>query len=214
MLRFFAIAVVLGVGCSEPLAELGDAERSDIYGGDDRHEVYEFPQGSPQRRAADATAALLVFPGGIGSARDLRVVRGEDIGKERSWCEGVRFYEQPSMGSCTGFLVGPNLLATAGHCVDETTCADLAVVFDYSYDSSRDEGLDGEIVEFPKRNVYTCAEVLVHDYQPGGQCTSDYALLRLDRSVSGRTPLKVATVIPERGQKLFTYAQPIALQPR
>lgn len=211
MLRFLSLAAALGLGCTQHQPALESGELADLYGNDDRHEAYEFPVGSPQRRAAEATAALMVFPGGISPGRDLRVVRGPDIGKERSWCDGVRFYEQPSMSSCTGFLVGPDLIATAGHCVDSQSCKDVAVVFDYAYRGASDSRLDGGTLVFAGDDVYTCKSVIAHGYIPDSTCSTDYALIRLDRSVYGRAPLRVATEMPERGESLFAVGHPSGL---
>jgi len=42
----------------------------------------------------------------------------------------VRFLNQPAMGSCTGFLIAPDIMVTAGHCIS----------------SDRHEITDGEII--------------------------------------------------------------------
>ena len=40
--------------------------------------------------------------------------------KKMRLCPEVRFSEQKVIGRCTGFLVAPNLLLTAGHCFDQS----------------------------------------------------------------------------------------------
>jgi hypothetical protein len=186
-------------------------ERADIFGQDSRRELYEFLPDSVEHKAAEATAALLSFAGGIEPNRDLRVRHGASLGEQHGLCEGVRFYDQPTMSSCTGFLVSEDLLVTAGHCVNENTCSDMAVVFDYAYSSAEDTHLDGDLITFPKANVYTCKAVLGHGYDLDNNCTTDWAVVQLDRAVENREPLPLATQTPERGVNLFALGHPSGL---
>jgi V8-like Glu-specific endopeptidase len=204
--------LLLLVACASEEARLEpDPERADIFGDDSRRELYELAPGSVERKAADATAGLLVFSGGFERERDLRVLRGQGLGEQHGLCEGVRFYDQPTMGSCTGFLVGEDILVTAGHCVSESTCPDMAVVFDYAYQSAEDTRFDERLVTFPKSDVYSCKQVLGHGYDLEDNCTTDWAVLQLDRPVVGREPLKLALETPERGVNLFAVGHPSGL---
>ncbi len=115
---------------------------------------------------------------------------------EADLCKGERFYGQPTASvNCTGFLVGPDLILTAGHCMvrdnyeteNEVTaqCSDFIWVFDYKYQ-------DHDKIDkfFPKENVYKCKEVVKGKFTYSHSRRTkeliygdDYALVRLDRSV-------------------------------
>ncbi|MBL4636424.1 MAG: trypsin-like peptidase domain-containing protein [Kofleriaceae bacterium] len=204
------LSVVSGCEMHDSFDEL-NPDRLDIYGEDSRAEPYEFAETSVEFRAVQATAALVNFSGGAQPAGELRLYRGESLGREKSLCDGVRFEEQPVLSSCTGFLIGPDLLATAGHCVNESTCGNINIVFDYRLTSADDTSLDGEVLVFPADNVYTCIKVEAHDYVPGGSCSSDYAILRLDRPVTGRVPLQLSDATPSRGEAVFSVGHPSGL---
>lgn len=104
-------------------------------------------------------------------------------------CPTERFAEQPAIANCSGFLVGPDLLVTAGHCVIPKSkggnqCETFAWVFDYKTGEMKNEG-------FSTDNVYRCKEVLEHELD--STMSKDYALIRLDRSVRDRQPLTFRT---------------------
>ncbi len=108
-------------------------------------------------------------------------------------CEEERFSRSISLPySCSGFLVAPDLIATAGHCMvntgesrneTDTYCQAYSWLFDYQ------EGIDTNNV--PADNLYRCKQVIyaVKDEEAPFR---DYALVQLDRPVSGRRPLKLA----------------------
>ncbi len=207
----YSLLLLLAACASEEIAPSLDPELADIFGEDSRRELYELAPESVERKAADATAALLVFPGGVASERDLRVYRGKSLAEQHGLCEGVRFGEQPTMGSCTGFLVGDDILVTAGHCINESTCPDVAVVFDYGLSSAEDLRLDQSLITFPKKDVYTCKQLLGHGYDQENNCTTDWAVVQLDRAVEGREPLPMSQETPERGVNLFAVGHPSGL---
>jgi V8-like Glu-specific endopeptidase len=137
-----------------------------------------------------------------------------------SLCRDERFSTQPSLSySCTGFLVGPDLLATAGHCVyavntpdqvlehqTELACKSFLWLFDYQSDArgvTKTKGL-------PASNLYRCKEI-IYGVQKEKAPFDDYALIRLDRKVVGRQPLKIATTEPASGQQLFMMGHPFGI---
>src|SRR5690606_25377246 len=54
-----------------------------------------------------------------------------------TFCSSERFTEQPNPGMCSGFLIAPDLIATAGHCVTlDNFCEEYEWVFDYKVDEA------------------------------------------------------------------------------
>jgi V8-like Glu-specific endopeptidase len=100
-------------------------------------------------------------------------------------CASERFSQQNALGNCSGFLVAPDLLVTAGHCVpSQSQCDDALWVFDY-----RNEKIANLTVD--KQNVYKCVKIV--NQELNSSTKADYALIQLDRKVTGRQPLKFRT---------------------
>lgn len=123
-------------------------------------------------------------------------------------CPTERFAQQPALANCSGFLVGPDLLLTAGHCVVPSSkggdqCETFAWVFDYRVGEFKKEN-------FPSENVYRCKEVLEHELN--SILKTDFALIRLDREVKDRAPLTVRTAGKiELGADLMMIGNPSGL---
>lgn len=128
-------------------------------------------------------------------------------------CSDEKFANQKSLPDCTGFLVGPDLLATAAHCVMNTDeiikneetrlCTKYVWVFDY-----KTKGGKVKTRGLSVNKIYKCKEVIVADYRG----MNDYALVRLDREVEGRLPLKIRRVGQvKKNMRLFTVGHPSGL---
>ena len=97
-------------------------------------------------------------------------------------CEEERFTDQVSLGNCSGFLVGPKTLVTAGHCMNNAKeCADNKWVFGFK---------DGT-TELTSSQVYSCNKIVAQRYVYDSNEVSDYAVIELDREVQGYIPLKL-----------------------
>ncbi|OGR65893.1 MAG: hypothetical protein A2X31_00915 [Elusimicrobia bacterium GWB2_63_22] len=178
-----------------------------IYGGDSRHDFYEVTDGV--ERAA-MTAAVSIFRDTALSEGTLSyAVGGRPFGHEsRAICPGERFFEQRSAAFCSGTLIAPDLVLTAGHCMGEknkpaSRCERARFVFGFSVDR---EGRSPSSVR--KSDVYSCAEVKIYANGAGG----DYAVVRLDRRVGRRTAARLhVSGPPEAGLPVFTVGGPYGL---
>ena len=123
-------------------------------------------------------------------------------------CEGERFGDEPSIATCTGFLIGEDLLATAGHCMTgPATCASSAWVFDYRTDAIG-SFKDPHVLA---TSVFYCKEI-VKSVQPSAFSSEDWAVIRLDRKVTNRKPLPLrAAGKIEDDAKLSMIGYPVGL---
>jgi hypothetical protein len=127
-------------------------------------------------------------------------------------CPGEPYIGQPEGGHCTGFLVAPDLVATAGHCfayLDD--CERQALVFGFIVNAWGEAA-----TSVPQQNVFHCKEVIARatTYDSlDGLDDVDFALLRLDRPVeSRRRPLSIRdTGIVPNDALLVTIGSPMGL---
>lgn len=152
-----------------------------IYGDDNRVDWYESPN-TTYRELALSTAAMI--------DKSKLLIKGDDVKiagtslRGRGVCENERFSNQITAANCSGFLVGDDLLVTAGHCIENyADCDKNAWVFDYSLKFKDDKA---NFVK--KESVYGCSKIIERKLSSFGK--DDYALIQLDRKVTGRSPLE------------------------
>lgn len=128
-------------------------------------------------------------------------------------CSDEKFANQPTIADCTGFLIGEDLLVTAGHCAldmegvtknEETfECQSNSWIFGYEVQNGSTELKDLDV-----NNLYNCKEIVL------GKLTEqeDFAIIRLDRKVMDRTPLKLrATGKIAINEDIFVIGHPSGL---
>ena len=158
------------------------AKNKVVYGIDNRVEVYQ-SESAFFVDLAKSTAAMVSSSSITEGEGDQVVLTGSSL-ESRGICSNARFSQQITAASCSGFLVAPKLLVTAGHCItSERDCMEQKWVFDYK---QREE----ESVEFTvsSSNVYSCSRIIERALDRGSR--DDFALIELDREVTDRTPLE------------------------
>jgi V8-like Glu-specific endopeptidase len=159
-----------------------------IYGKDDRKDVYQV-SNSLHLTLAKSTAGMIrksmFIPGMTANTFDLQnsttLERGQNI------CATEKFSQQMLAPTCSGFLIGPDTLVTAGHCYNsfdkvENVCKDFAWVFDYDMKSAA----HNPTKKISIANIYNCKSVVAVQRDN----LYDFAIIKLDRKVVGRAPLK------------------------
>lgn len=154
-----------------------------IYGQDNRKDLFEV-ENPLYRQLSQATAALFGDGNVSPMTNGLYFITSLKYGEAWELCPSERFFEQRIGAFCSAFLVAPDIMATAGHCiVDQEECSRMKVVFNYAYDAPTRR------VEYAdKKDVYRCQTLLHRKYS---KRKIDFALIKLDRPVQGITPLSM-----------------------
>jgi len=145
-----------------------------IYGDDDRVDITE--ASDPRHRDWSKSVAVQISTSEIGSNGELPT---KTIGDSMSLCSSEKFREQINPGRCSGFLVGDDLLVTAGHCVqNQNECDRYSWVF----------GFENGVTSVETKNVYKCSSIVSRALDD--DTNADYAVIKLERVVKDRKPLR------------------------
>lgn len=157
-----------------------------VYGDDNRLDVFE-SKSDLYKSLTESTAAM------ISSSQVEAQLNSETFKitgytlEDDGVCSDARFAKQITAANCSGFLVGDQYLVTAGHCITSLEdCGRYSWVFNFS---NKIEEKKEHIVG--KNDVYTCTEIVSRKLDRATQ--DDYAFVKLDRKVEGRSPLKFRT---------------------
>ncbi|MBC7171155.1 MAG: trypsin-like serine protease, partial [Polyangiaceae bacterium] len=143
LLAFFLLCTVPVIaGCLDSTPSFGGRFEELIEGLDDRREPYESDDPAFAARALEVSVAL-VHSGDVTADGSGHVtLAGTPLA---DWVEGAqgaplcpdeRYATQPSSAFCSGALVAPDLVLTAGHCVrTQAACDDTALVFGFAMEA-------------------------------------------------------------------------------
>jgi V8-like Glu-specific endopeptidase len=152
-----------------------------VYGDDNRLDIY----ASNNQFYVDlsVSTAAMINSSNLTVLRDEVKINGRTL-EARGMCASERFSHQTTAASCSGFLVGPDLLVTAGHCIETMSdCRKYDWVFDYKVENDTQSS-----VTVHKNKVYKCKKIISQSLDR--RTKDDYALIKLDRKVTDRQPLK------------------------
>lgn len=195
-LRFYIAFILLStaLGCSQATPEKNSSQSEKvqqnfsiqprvIYGEDDRLDLFEVEDANYHLLARSTAMMMRESRMDYDQTSDTFTVQTQIIGEKYRLCPEEPFWEQQAAGVCSSFLVAPDILITAGHCIrTQGSCETAKFIFDYAL-FEEDQTVRTTI---PSSDVYSC-EKLIHSENRVGQ--ADFAVIQLDRPVQGRMPL-------------------------
>ncbi len=198
------------------LPALSFAQDKSIYGEDNRIELFN---ASPETfKLADSVVSIWES-GSVqyDSASKTFSLKTVKFGDKLNLCPKERFREQPMGAFCSGSLVGDDLIMTAGHCItDQTKCDDAKIVFGFALKNTG----AAATTKMGAGDVYTCKKIITRflggepgSVNPAGQRLGpDYALIQLDRKVTGHKPLAINRGQNlKKGDKMMVIGHPVGL---
>ncbi|MDC0255948.1 serine protease, partial [Bacteriovoracales bacterium] len=154
-----------------------------IYGSDDRKELSSI-KDDHLKRLSDAVVSMIPH-------------KKENL--NRPLCEGEAFAHQPKKAACSGVLVGPDLILTAGHCLRNLGhCKNYYWSFDYKLNEE-------------KEVRYKCAYAI----RPEGYYQNrslDFLFVKLTKKVENKTPITIGDLVSlDKGDEVIAMGNPSGL---
>lgn len=193
-----------------------------IYGCDDRKNYID---GAPiEQKAADSTL-LFVRQGRLvkdaqaetwslpsttaGLCTPDQIAEANKVRSPADQFQPERFYDEPAPGFCTGFKVGKDLVATAGHCVQNALdCQGIRLVAGFRMDgaaASPNKSIGAD-------KIFACKEVVGHSAGSGGGGAADWAIIRVDRELTALPQVTLRTSgKPADGSAMTVVGYPMGL---
>ena len=184
--------------------DMAGAERPKvIYGEDNRVDYFEVTD-PVQRELANSTVAL-VRAHNVQIRDQVAELTTESYSKSYGLCTQEPYYEQETAAFCSGFLVAPDVIVTAGHCVtNSAACERTRFVFGFRLNSPGEQPR-----AVPAEHVFSCKN-LIHSVARGQG--EDFAVVRLDRPVTHVAPLAYRiSGRPQAGEALEVMGHPAGL---
>lgn len=178
-----------------------------IYEIDARLDIYELEEASPVRSVSDSVAAVVDtselswITSGAFLPDQVKTLR-----ERKRVCSGVRYSEQPTMGFCSSFLIAPDLVVMARHCLAGAPCTRTNFVFDFTIKDPQGR----ELINLSPQEVYRCKSFSYPRDELGP--THDFTVVQLDRPVVGRAPLPLRLApAPRTTSELYAVGHPNGL---
>jgi V8-like Glu-specific endopeptidase len=177
-----------------------------IYGADDRMDYYQV-QNDDMKTLADSTVAL-VRAASLDITGNVVNYKTTPYGASLGLCASEPFFNQETLAFCSGSLVAPDIIMTAGHCIrNQQACDSTKFVFGFRLNDA---------VSLPKTTsadmVFSCKTLIHSVADPAGE---DFALVRLDRAVTHTKPLSYRTsgaLLPGDGLKVMGHPAGLPLK--
>ena len=178
-----------------------------IWYGDARMDFYDITDGQIKENA-NSVAAICTKDNLIDDSRGFSILRVKNYWKTLNLCDSEPFHHQPiAVGRMTtGFLVAEDIIATAPHSVRESNVTDIRIVFGFKMEDPYTP-----VTRVPNENIYKGVEVIHRMYRKMKGNESDWALVKLDRKVEGRSKVMLSRKRIFCDQSIYVIGYPVGL---
>jgi hypothetical protein len=148
-----------------------------IYGADDRHDVYD--ETDPAILSLASSVGAVLFASDLtDNGNGTYSIATSSYSASYNLCASEPYFNQPVAATCTAFVVGTDLIATAGHCIESDgtpTVSEFRIVFGYQMEDAATP-----VTTIPAADVFSAVEVVSRVENGSG---ADYAVVRVDRPI-------------------------------
>ncbi len=146
-----------------------------IYGPDDRVDLFAVTNLT-NVNDSDCVVALFNQADIVNNGDGTSTLQTQNFATARNLCAAEPFGNQPIGAFCSGFLVAPDLIATAGHCVNATNVIQRRFVFGF-----RMRNATTAVMRINNNEIYNGVALVGRQLNPS--TGEDWALVRIDRPV-------------------------------
>lgn len=185
------------------IAQAVQDKQKSIYGVDDRVDVFDV---TDQALLNDADSVVALFRASriTDNGNGTSTLQTQTFGTAHNLCAQERFRNQPVGAFCSGFLVAPNIIATAGHCAEQSDVTTIRFVFGF-----RMQNATTARTVIPNSEIYRGVRVLGRELTSNG---TDWALVEIDRPVTNHRIVRIRrTGLIANGQRLHVIGHPVGL---
>lgn len=177
-----------------------------IYGKDNRYETEDYPDRLFREKAKSVAGIVdrtKLFKDWSNPEMNYLTFFRKTARRAHYLCDTERFSHQNVLPNCTAFLIAPDVMVTAGHCIrDISDCRSKTFVFDYVKGTET----------IPRKNTANCKEIIEHELDTTLLSLKDFTVVRLESPVKDREPLRVRVKgRPNWGEDLVVIGHPTGL---
>ena len=180
------------------------AKQKVIYGVDNRQDLFAVADQAILD-SADSVVSLWQAADITDNGNGTSTLQTQNFGVRENLCASERFRNQPVGAFCSGFLVAPDIIATAGHCVNAGNVTNTRFVFGYRMTNAANAQ-----TTISNSEIYRGASVIDRRLTNGDN--ADWTLVRLDRSVTNHritTIRRTGTI--GANQAVYVIGHPVGL---
>jgi hypothetical protein len=121
-------------------------------------------------------------------------------------CLNEKYAGHHTVNACTGFMIGDNLLASAGHCFASVNdCDNKLIIFNTRVNTENKSGY-----KVSNRDIYECDEIVKSVFDP--DTFQDFSIIKLKKKVYGIKPLKLRNKgLISTNDQVFMIGHPMGL---
>jgi hypothetical protein len=180
----FMILTALFFSSAQASQVISSVGTSAIYGTDNR----EFISSKTDKKIKElsSSVAMIVQKELVTSRWPISQISADLLSdkKNLNLCVDQKFASHHSLNSCTGLLIAPDLVASAGHCfMSEDDCRNKSIIFEVLEKNENEAGY-----KILKKQVYECKEIVKSAFDDS---YNDFAVIRLKKRIFDRTPLRL-----------------------
>lgn len=173
MRKKLLILFILCMSASMPYA------KAVIYGRDDRRFIAKNQTSELVKKSARSILGLMRTENSYTEKDGTLVINAETLMSKYSVCSSSQYADETHASSCTAFLVAPDVVATAAHCVKTVEdCKKSVWAFNYTSGGSQ--------VRIKAQDVVKCTEILATKTDNN----QDYTFFKISKKISDRPILE------------------------
>lgn len=190
---------------------VGHMAQAAIFGPDDRSTI---TPKSPAYLLARSTAVAVLSSNISMNPKGLLDLQTDSLSDQ--FCRDEKFASDPSLSyACTGFLVAPDILVTAGHCMvnvgqSRKQTASYCEAFSWLFDYQVQENGQVQLTDIAPDQLYACQQILyaIREETPPFR---DFAVVQLKRPVTDRAYFATSRAPLAENENLTMIGYPLGM---